>query len=368
MKEIKSIINAYSKIDFSTTKAALVTVVSIQGSSYRRTGARMLVLDNGIYFGGISGGCLEGDALRRAQKAIFKSKPSIVTYDTSQDDGHEIGVGLGCNGIIDVLITPLNNNDKDPVYLLSVISEAREPAVLVTIIGCLETSDIFGQTILFETEEQFISLFAIKDIGVLVLKDIKQALANKNSETINYDTATGTIRIFIEVIMPSLNLIIYGSNYDILPAASIGRQLGWNVTVVMNIAKANKVLIETATSIIDNKSNQQPVIDSYTAVVLMAHDYKTDLDNLKKILPTKASYIGLLGPRKRSEKMFSELPKENIGLSGYSMDRIYAPCGLDIGASNSEEIALSIAAEIRAHFAKRQGMSLKFRKGTIYNN
>ena len=368
MKEIKAIINAYSKIDFSTTKAALVTVVGIQGSSYRRTGARMLVLDNGIYFGGISGGCLEGDALRRAQKAIFKNKPSIVTYDTSQDDGHEIGVGLGCNGIIDVLIIPLNNNDNAPIHLLSVISKVREPAVLVTIIGCRKTFDILGQTILFETEEQFLSLFPIKDIEVSVLKDIKHALANKNSETINYDAAIGTIRIFIEVIIPSLNLIIYGSNYDILPAASIGRELGWNVTVVMNIARANKVLLEMATNIIDNKSNQEPVIDDYSAVVLMAHDYKTDLDNLKKILQTKASYIGLLGPRKRSEKMFSELFKENIQLSDYSMERIYAPCGLDIGASNSEEIALSIAAEIRAHFAKRQGMSLKFRKGTIYNN
>ncbi len=368
MKEIKSIVNAYSKIDFSSTKAALVTLVGIQGSSYRRTGARMLVLSNGNYFGGISGGCLEGDALRRAQKAIFKNKPSIVTYDTTQDDAHEIGVGLGCNGIIDVLITPLNNDNEDPVHLLSAVSETRQPRAIISIIECAETLNISGQTILFETEEQFLSSFPFLDISNMVLKDIIQALANKTSETINYKTAAESIKIFIEVIVPSTNLIIYGSNYDILPAATIGRELGWNVTVVMNIARANKILIETATKIIDNKSDQKPIIDSYSAVVLMAHDYKTDLDNLKKILLTKASYIGLLGPRKRSEKMFNELLKENIQLSDYSMERIYAPCGLDIGASNSEEIALSIAAEIRAHFAKRQGMSLKFRKGTIYNN
>ena len=136
----------------------------------------------------------------------------------------------------------------------------------------------------------------------------------------------------------------------------------------MNIAKANKLLIETATKIIDNKSDQEPTIDNYSAIVLMAHDYKTDLNNLKKVLQTEASYIGLLGPRKRSEKMFAELLKENIKLSEECIERIYAPCGLDIGATNPEEIALSIAAEIRAHFAKRQGMSLKFRKGTIYNN
>ncbi len=368
MKEIKAIINAHSKIDFSTTKAALVTVVGIQGSSYRRTGARMLVLGNGMYFGGISGGCLEGDALRRAQKAIFKNKPSIVTYDTTQDDGHEIGVGLGCNGIIDVLITPLNNDDKDPVHLLSAVSDMRESRILVSIIECAETLGILGKTILFEIEEQFLSSFPVKDISELVLKDIKQALTNKTSETINYDTAAGSIKIFIEVIVPSINLVIYGSNYDILPAATIGRELGWNVTVVMNIAKANKLLIETATKIIDNKSDQEPAIDNYSAIVLMAHDYKTDLNNLKKVLQTEASYIGLLGPRKRSEKMFRELLKENIKLSEHSMERIYAPCGLDIGASNPEEIALSITAEIRAHFAGRKGMSLKFRQGTIYND
>src|SRR4029078_10413949 len=112
MKEIKSIIHAYNTIDFSHTKAALATVARVEGSSYRRTGARMLVLDNGTYLGGISGGCLEGDALRRAQKSIASNKTSVVTYDTTKDDDHQIGVGLGCNGIIDVMFTPLKVNDE----------------------------------------------------------------------------------------------------------------------------------------------------------------------------------------------------------------------------------------------------------------
>src|SRR5581483_11420513 len=112
MKEIRTIIAAWRSLDLTRTKAALATVVRVEGSSYRRTGARMLVLDNGNYLGGISGGCLEGDALRRAQKAIAQNKPSIVTYDTTQDDGAQIGVGLGCNGIIDVLFTPLSNDEN----------------------------------------------------------------------------------------------------------------------------------------------------------------------------------------------------------------------------------------------------------------
>jgi xanthine/CO dehydrogenase XdhC/CoxF family maturation factor len=99
MKEIRSIIKAYKSIDFSTTKAALATVVRVEGSSYRRTGARMLIMDNGNFLGGISGGCLEGDTLRRAQKAIFHNKPSIITYDTTQEDGHEVGVGLAVTAL-----------------------------------------------------------------------------------------------------------------------------------------------------------------------------------------------------------------------------------------------------------------------------
>src|ERR1700704_6104613 len=112
MKEIKAIISAYDKIDKATTHAALATVVRVEGSSYRRTGARMLVMDDGIWIGGISGGCLEGDALKRARLAIASSEASLVTYDTRDDNAYQIGVGLGCNGIIDVLFTPLHFENK----------------------------------------------------------------------------------------------------------------------------------------------------------------------------------------------------------------------------------------------------------------
>src|ERR1700749_607389 len=99
MKEIRAIVQAYRGIDLTRTRAALATVVRVEGSSYRRAGARMLVLDNGTYVGGISGGCLEGDALRRAQKGIALGRPSVITYDTTQDDAYQIGGGLGCQGI-----------------------------------------------------------------------------------------------------------------------------------------------------------------------------------------------------------------------------------------------------------------------------
>jgi len=370
MKEIKSIINAYNFIDFSTTKAALATVARVEGSSYRRTGARMLVLDNGTYLGGISGGCLEGDALRRAQKAIVQNKPSIITYDTTQEDGAQIGVGLGCNGIIDVLFTPLHDEDDDnPVKLLSTLTETRAPRVVVAITGGGESMDALGQATLYENDEQFLNSFPIRQIAGQVLSDIQHCLNNQASATLNYKTETGEdVKAFIEVILPVVHLILYGGGYDIYPLVRIARELGWNVTVVTNINKADKSLFTIASEVLHNKGERQPVIDNYSAIVLIAHDYKTDFNNLQKLLETKTRYIGLLGPRKRAQKMFDAMTDEGIAISEQNMKRIFSPAGLDIGATTPEEIALSICAEIRSVFANRKGMSLRLREGTIYGN
>lgn len=369
MKEIKSIINAYNTIDFSHTKAALATVARVEGSSYRRTGARMLVLDNGTYLGGISGGCLEGDALRRAQKAIIQNKPSIVTYDTTQDDGAQIGVGLGCNGIIDVLFTPLHEDENNPVKILSTLTETREPRVMVAITGCSASMNELGKATLYENDKQFLQSFPVPQIATEVLNDIKRCLNNQSSATLNYCTQENEeVKVFIEVVLPVMHLILYGGGYDVYPLVRIARELGWNVTVVTNINKADKSLFAIATEVLHNKGEQQPVIDNYSAIVLMAHDYKTDFNNLQRSLETKTKYIGLLGPRKRTQKMLDAMMKEGNSVSEENMQRIFSPAGLDIGAITPEEIALSICAEIRSVFANRSGTQLRLREGTIHGN
>ncbi len=366
MKEIKAIIAAYNTIDFFTTKAALATVVKVEGSSYRRTGARMLVLDNGTYLGGISGGCLEGDALRRAQKAIVQDKPSVITYDTTQDDGAQIGVGLGCNGIIDVLFIPLHGaGENNPVQILSALTETREPRAVVCITSCNEIN-LLGQTIVYENDGAFSNLFPAKKIVFDVLNDIHRCLHKQSSATIIYEE-TG-IKIFIEVLLPVTHLLLFGGNYDVYPLVRCARELGWDVTVIMNLQKADKYLFAAGAKLIDNKSGEQPLTDAYTATVLMAHDYKTDLSNLQQALKKNGRYIGLLGPRKRSQKMFDAMMLEGKPINEMDMQRIFSPAGLDIGAATPEEIALSICAEIRSVFAGRNGMSLRLREGTIYGN
>lgn len=369
MKEIRSIVNAYNTIDFSTTKAVLATVARVEGSSYRRAGARMLVLDNGTYLGGISGGCLEGDALRRARKALVLDKPAIITYDTTQEDSHQIGVGLGCNGIIDVLFTPLDRkDDNNPVTLLSGLINKRYPNIVITVTGCSGDVDALGKTLLFENDSQFLESFVIKNISDELLKDIKDCKAQQRSKTSTYASGAHLIKVFIEVILPVTHLVIYGTNADIYSLVRIARELGWDATVVTNVQKAEKALFSTATRVINNSGPEEPAIDNFTAILLMSHDYKTDFSNLKKALKTSASYIGILGPKKRTDKMLEALSQTGEPVSPEDSLRIFSPMGLDIGANTPEEIALSIAAEVRSHFAGRKGMSLRLREGTIYEN
>jgi xanthine dehydrogenase accessory factor len=136
MKEIKEIIRSYKKAMAEHKKTALATVVHVEGSSYRRAGARMLVTEDGIITGAISGGCLEGDALRKAQFAIQQAKNKLVTYDTTDDDA-TLGVQLGCNGIVHILFEPLHPGVENVIDLLVAFENSRKTGVVATLF-CLQ--------------------------------------------------------------------------------------------------------------------------------------------------------------------------------------------------------------------------------------
>ena len=190
MKEIKAIVEAYHKIDFSKNKAALATVVRVEGSSYRRTGARMLITDSGEWFGGISGGCLEGDALKKAKFAMAQNKATLVTYDTTEDDPYQIGVGLGCNGIIDVLLAPLDFNHMDnQVLSLQNCINSRTPKVIITVTklkGHFNRIQL-GQAFLYDEKQDLPLSFISENL----MKDIHECLQNEKSESKTYTFEQG---------------------------------------------------------------------------------------------------------------------------------------------------------------------------------
>jgi xanthine/CO dehydrogenase XdhC/CoxF family maturation factor len=366
MKEIKSIIKTYDELD-RHQKLALATVVRVEGSSYRRAGARMLVMEDGNWIGGISGGCLEGDALRKAQLAMFQDKPSLVTYDTTDDDAQSIGVGLGCNGIIDVLIAPLKDEPDNALEVLRRCTDERQPNILITISHNEEGPEALypGRMFRYESSEQ---LKAVLPEGAPVRAlqaDVETALGLQKSVTGHYELENGgSVSAFIEFLTPTIRLLLFGGNYDVFPMAQLAKDLGRHVTVYANPHKLSRSVFQQADEV---KAKEDPVeVDAYTACILMAHDYKTDLNNLRRLLQTEVPYIGMLGPRKRTNKMLDELAEEGITLSESDQERLHSPVGLDIGALSPEEIALSVLAEIRAYFSGRQGGFLKHRSGTIH--
>jgi xanthine dehydrogenase accessory factor len=354
MKEIKNSISFYDNLKNDCKLAsALATVVRVEGSSYRRTGARMLVCENGTWMGGISGGCLEGDALKKARMAIFKGKPTLVTYDTTKDDEHQIGVGLGCNGIIDVLFVPLNYADNtNPIEILRpILNNSRLRKIFLSITKISEShAEYLGKTIMYNSENDlsiFKSLFDISKLQI-VLNQMN------SSQTIDIDNET---RLFVEVIVPPLHVFVFGHQYDLYPLANMVLEMGWELTII-----AETVKIKGKYQVVDPQHFDFNLIDKNSAVILMAHSLITDKNNLAQVVFSNAKYIGLLGPKSRSVRIFEELTAEKqLIFTDELKTRIFAPVGLDLGATNPEAIALSIVAEIKMVFSGRSGQSLRDR-------
>lgn len=370
MKEIKEIIAAYDVARKAGKKTALATVVHVEGSSYRRPGARMLVTEDGQMTGAISGGCLEGDALRKARLVINQHKSLLVTYDTMDDDDAKLGVGLGCNGIIHILIEPINpDNPDNPIQKLKTLLDKRQNAVLATIF-CLSDRHAPqpGTGVLVKESGEALGKFNVGIAETLLLAEAQKVLQEKASRVKEYTTAEQNLTVFLEFLQPPVSLVIIGAGNDVLPLVQLAGILGWETTVVdgrPNLATSTR--FPGATRVLVAKPNQvlpQLKVDSQTAIVLMTHNYNYDMALLKELIQKQVSYIGVLGPKKKMEMMLDNLKASNIPVT--STDNIYGPLGLDIGAETSEEIALSVLAEIKAVLNSRKGKFLRDKKETIH--
>lgn len=368
MKEFKAITEAYKKIDFDNRQAALATVVKVRGSSYRSPGARMLITDDGRWIGSISGGCLEGDALRKARQVMATKEPMTVTYDTREESNQNLGIGLGCNGVIDVLIEPLDpSHDKNSIRLFEKFLETREPLALATVFS---NGKLAGEKTLINDSGEFYSLFSEAPLSKIVQEDLLRLFASKRSETRKYVWNEDELEIFIELIQPTVSLIIFGGGFDARPVSQLAKSLGWKVSVTDEcVAHIAPLFFPDADQLtlcqrefVDRDFN----ITSYTACVMMSHNYEYDRDVLKKLIKTDTPYIGILGPKKRFDKMQEEFRNEGINLTKEDIHRIHSPIGIDIGAETPDEIAVSIIAEIQGKFANRSGGFLKYRNGPIH--
>jgi len=370
VKELQDIVNAFDKANKAGKQTALATVVLVEGSSYRRAGARMLVTEDGELTGAISGGCLEGDALRKARHVMVQNKPMLVTYDTTDEDDAKLGVGLGCNGIIHILIEPIFSVEREnPIQFFKTFLHKREPVVLVT---CFSMSDKKGPQpgtcLLLKKDKTTKGAYPDRELQDAVLADANHVLKNGNSVTRTYEYGN-KFTCFIELLQPAVSLIVFGAGNDAIPLVQIAAVLGWHVTLVdgrPNYAVASR--FPEAKKMIVAKPQQalsQLDLDNRTAVILMTHNYNYDKAMLGQLLPLGLPYIAALGPAKRLERMLYELQEEGREFTAKQLKCLYGPAGLDIGSENSDEIALSVIAEMQAVLSNRQGTSLRD-KGSIH--
>jgi xanthine dehydrogenase accessory factor len=363
MKEIKDIIKAYDEAVSQGKQSALATVVHVEGSSYRRPGARMLVTEDGNLTGAISGGCLEGDALRKALLVMTEKRTMLVTYDTNDEDDAKLGMGLGCNGIIQVLIEPIDKtNSNNPIQFLKAAAEKRQHAVLATLFSLQDRKDIQPGTCLLVNKDGTI-IGGSAELKEILITDAKNAFDNQSSSFKNYISETHNLTAFIEFIKPPVSLIVVGAGNDVMPLVDMSTILGWEATVVdgrANYAKTER--FPSACQVLVSKPEdvlKQIPIDEQTVFALMTHNYNYDMAMLKELVSRNVSYIGLLGPRKKLDRILGELKENGLNLTPQQLATIHGPVGLDIGAETSEEIALSIIAEIKAVLSNRQGKQLK---------
>lgn len=374
MKEINDIIAAYELAKLAHKKMALATVVHVEGSSYRRPGARMLVTDDGQLTGAISGGCLEGDALRKALLAIAQQQNKLVTYDTSDDDDNTLGVQLGCNGIIHILFEPIDLHEKNhPIELLKQSVQKRQNAVLITLFSLAKRNSLQPGTcaLYLEGDHQLTDLQKVAKQTPVFQQFANEAKRLEDSFFIQHNLDDSPITAFVEYLKTPPSLVIVGAGNDALPLMEMAAILGWNIIVAdgrsshatrQRFPKANKVLVSKAPDLL---AQIQP--DPQTFFVLMTHNYNYDYALLKELIRRNfPSYIGALGPKKKLDRMFGDMALEGILVSEAQKKNIFGPTGLDLGAETSEEIALSILAEIKAVMVGHPGTSLRDKKEPIH--
>jgi xanthine dehydrogenase accessory factor len=311
----------------------LATLVTVEGSSYRRPGARMLVTNAGQRIGSISGGCLEEDLIERSARVKASGRPELVVYDTTTENDLVWGVGLGCHGVVRILLEPVAHR---PEWALSAAENLR-----------------LGKS----TELAVVWNGADTPAGTFLAERISAGRSNGGG-------------VFMESIRPPAALAIFGAGDDAQPLARIAMELGWRVTIAdPRPSKPTHARFPGAAGFVLGPAEELVARASPapgSLAVVMTHHYRHDLPLLRHLLPLPLAYLGLLGPRVRADRLLAEISAGGLAITPAMRSRLHAPVGLDLGADSPEEVALSIIAEMRASLAGRDARPLRERSLPIH--
>lgn len=353
MREIFDIVAAFEALCAAGKPAALATVVGVEGSSYRRPGARMLVAEDGRTWGGVSGGCLERDVAARGRGVIATGRPIICRYDTGDDEVPSLGATTGCGGVVELLLQPVSAQAPGALPMLARVLKRRETVSIATVVrasGALAGSE---GTCLATDEDTCNSIVA----GEVL------ASAGEPARVVQVRTADGTAEVFVERLVPPQALVIFGAGPDAAPMVTIAKTLGWHVTVVGTRPASGMAERFPAADRLAVTASDDPTegvdMPGDCAVLVMTHNLARDRAILGQ-LPRELRYLGILGPRHRTARLLSEIPANPV------FREAFTPMGLDLGAQTPEEIALSVTAEIQAVVRQAAITPLRERPGPIH--
>lgn len=336
-------------------RAALATVVRIAGSAYRRPGAKLLVADDGSMSGGVSGGCLESDVREVALGVIRGAPPCLRRYDTGGDEHQVYGLGLGCNGMVEVFVDRVSVQDPAVARARELLA-GDQPFALTKVVG--GTSPL-GVALVIEQSGGRAGSTGDAAADRAITAAVLARLSSRESGTIEI----GARQLFVEVLLPPPRLIICGAGDDAVPLAVLANSAGFRVTVVDHRPAYLASGRFPATIRLHNARPEEGMAvlapGGDTFVVIQTHSLAHDRNWARSAAESAAAYVGLLGPQQRGAQLVEELPAA-------IRDKVYAPVGLDLAAEGPEQIAVSIVAELLAVRAKRAPQHLRHRESAIH--
>jgi xanthine/CO dehydrogenase XdhC/CoxF family maturation factor len=365
MSGLNELLQAIDAAAQAGEETILATVVKVEGSAYRRPGARMLIPLHGRTVGTVSGGCLEQDLAKKAWWLTDSGEPLVRRYSTGatedeDDEQNALTFGLGCNGTVFVLLERLRAKSPAPaIELLRRVRDRQQPAAMATVIGTSRNAGVrVGERLLSDTEASLRS----PHLTDAIRHDLHKALAQKKSSKRLYTDARGEVEVFIEYLAPPPRLLIFGAGHDAQPLVRMAKLLDWHVTVVdsrSHFARAERFPQADAVvfASLDNPFDLCPLIDG-AAVAVMTHSYRQDRHWLGLALQASPAYLGQLGPRERTERLLAEI--------GPGASALHYPMGLDLGGDAPQSVALAILAEMTAVMNQRQGGMLRHRSKPIH--
>jgi len=365
MTELEKIREIWMEASVRGESGILASVVRIHGSAYRRPGARLLLTSGGRRSGAVSGGCLEADLVKKAWWLTEGGKAAVRRYDTTNEGEITQEFGLGCNGVIYVLLERL---EQATIPILDTVEEvrlSRRPAAVATVISGGQSPVRIGERWLRRSIGETKTNISSSQLVSLIEREADLALEQRSTRIVSGEAGGDTVDIFVEPILPSLRLLIFGAGDDAVPMAKLAKFLGYDAIVLdgrSHLARAARFAADRV--IVNSESDPLAGImpDEWTAAVLMSHSYAQDLAALRALASHPLPYLGLLGPRKRTESLLSDagLEPEQV------LAPLHSPMGLDTGADGAEQIALSVIAEIQAVVNQRAGGKLREKAGPLH--